>query len=437
MTKTVVGLYDDFNDARKTVQDLVDSGFRRDDISLVASNATGEFDQYDRDGKHRTEHDRGDVSTEEGAGIGAGIGAAIGGLGGLLMGLGVLAIPGVGPALAAGPIASLLVGAGIGGVTGGVAGALANMGVPEEEAGYYAEGVRRGGTLVTVATADDRADDVAAIMSRHNPVDIDERAGRWREEGWTGYDRNAKPYTAEQVRTEREKYHTADTGHTARPKQTTRTERDEAKLPVVEEELQVGKRQVQRGGARVHTHVTERPVEENVRLREEHVDVERRPVDRPVSEADRGAFRDETFEVTETAEEAVVGKRARVIEEVVVSKDVGERTEKVSDTVRRTDVDVERVGKEQAVGQTGFETHDSDFRTHYNSNLADSGYTYAELAPVYRYGYSLGSDPGYNNRDWSKVEPEARKMWEERNPGTWDQFKGEVRYAWEQARSHR
>ncbi|HEV2293077.1 MAG TPA: YsnF/AvaK domain-containing protein [Tepidisphaeraceae bacterium] len=117
-----------------------------------------------------------------------------------------------------------------------------------------------------------------------------------------------------------------------------------ARLPVIEEELRVGKRQVETGGVRVRQEVSERPVEAEVTLREEHVNVERRPVDRPLTEADRdAAFKDQTIEMTERGEQAVVQKAGKVVEEVVVNKDVDQRTEKVRDTVRRTDVKVEKI----------------------------------------------------------------------------------------------
>ncbi len=123
----------------------------------------------------------------------------------------------------------------------------------------------------------------------------------------------------------------------------------EAVLPVIEEELQVGKRQVEGGGVRVTNRVTEKPVEGQVNLREEHVNVERHPVNRPVSDADAAAFREGTIEVTEKSEQAVVGKQARVVEEVVVGKQATERTETVRDTVKRTDVDVEDLTRQQDV----------------------------------------------------------------------------------------
>ncbi len=114
----------------------------------------------------------------------------------------------------------------------------------------------------------------------------------------------------------------------------------EAVIPVVEEELEVGKRQVQSGGAHIRTGVTETPVEQSVNLREEHVTVSRHAVNEPVTNQ-ATAFKEQSFEVTETAEVPVVAKQARVVEEVVVGKTATERTETVHDTVRRTDVEVE------------------------------------------------------------------------------------------------
>jgi len=211
----------------------------------------------------------------------------------------------------------------------------------------------------------------------------------------------------------------------------------EAVLPVVEEDVDIGKRQVETGGVRVHTTIQERPVEEQVNLREERVNVERRPVDRPVSDAN-AAFQEQSFEVTEMAEQPVVRKQARVIEEVVVSKDVQERTETVQDTVRRQDVHVHEQGTkgmERAVGATGYDAYDADYRNHFQTTAANSGYTYDQYAPIYRYGYTLANDTRYRNRDWATIEADARTRWEERNPGTWNEFKDSVRYAWDKARN--
>jgi uncharacterized protein (TIGR02271 family) len=117
-----------------------------------------------------------------------------------------------------------------------------------------------------------------------------------------------------------------------------------AKIPVIEENMDIGKRQIERGGVRVRTRVIERPVEQNVRLRDERVHVERYPVNRPVTADDIRAFREGSIEIRETVEEPVVRKEARVVEEVAINKEAGERTETVRDTLQQTDVDVEETG---------------------------------------------------------------------------------------------
>lgn len=206
MARTVVAIYDDFQSANSAVRDLVDNGFPRDNISLIANNSRGE---YGYTGSIASTTNPVTASSESvadetgaGAGVGAGIGAAIGGIGGLLVGLGALTIPGIGPIIAAGPLAvalSTLTGAGVGavagGVTGGLLGALVGLGIPEEEAGYYAEGVRRGGVLVTVQADDQNTDQVMDILNHHGPIDINTRAEQWRQQGWTGYDPNSQTFS--------------------------------------------------------------------------------------------------------------------------------------------------------------------------------------------------------------------------------------------------
>jgi hypothetical protein len=144
--------------------------------------------------------------------VGAGAGALVGSIGGLLVGLGALTIPGIGPILAAGPIAAALAGAGVGAAAGGVIGALADLGIPEDEAQHYAEGIRRGGTLVAVKTDDSASERAMDIMYRHGPIDLEERAAHWRERGWTGWSPSASPYTTEDLRREREAYPAAFAG---------------------------------------------------------------------------------------------------------------------------------------------------------------------------------------------------------------------------------
>ena len=211
MAKTVVGLFDDFAEAQSVVQDLVNAGFSRNDISIAANQtASG----YTGDGATV-----GTAGTGEGHAVGkdAGIGAGIGGVVGLLVGLGALTIPGIGPVLAAGPLAAALgvtvgstvTGAVVGGVVGGLVGALTHIGVPKEHAEYYAEGVRRGGTLVTVNAPDDQAEEAVDILNGHGAVDIEERGTSYRTAGYTGYSESAAPYTTEEVTRERDLYRTA------------------------------------------------------------------------------------------------------------------------------------------------------------------------------------------------------------------------------------
>ena len=199
MTQTITGLFDTYVQASDAVRDLEAAGVPHRDISIVANNAHGEHDHLGA----------GDRATEAGedAGKGAGIGATLGGIGGLLAGLGLLAIPGLGPVVAAGWLASTIVGAGVGAVVGGAAGglvgALTHAGVPEDDAHVYAEGVRRGGALVTARVSDVDAPATRAIL---NGVDLTTRRQAYAQEGWTRFDETAPAYTPEQVLVERQRY---------------------------------------------------------------------------------------------------------------------------------------------------------------------------------------------------------------------------------------
>jgi len=416
---TIVALYDTIVQAKQAVQALKNAGYTDTDISLVANDITGD---YARDLTVKAPADA--------AGAGATAGAIIGGLGGLLVGIGALVIPGIGPVLAAGPLAAAvttLVGAGVGAAAGGLLGALVDLGVPEEEAGYYAEGVRRGGALVTAHVDDSRLDKARSILQSYNPVNINARVADWKKAGWTGYSKDAKPYTAEQVKTERTRYlTTTPTMNTTNMNAKNLDKGGEITIPVVEEKMNVSKKEVEQGGVRVHKYVKERPVEADVSLREEHVRVDRRPVDRPTTAGIGDTFKDTTIEVTQKAEQAVISKEARVVEEVVVRKDVDQRTEKVRDTVRRTDVQVEEMGTKM----TG-QTYSTGWREHYQKTFANTGNQYDYYEPAYTYGETLRSDKRYSNWDWTRLEPEARRTWESRYDSPWDKIKGAVRYAWE------
>ena len=272
------------------------------------------------------------------------------------------------------------------------------FGVSDREGNHYLEGLRRGGILVRVECDEQETDGITDVMERHDVVNIDERASEWEKSGWTN--RGA-------------------------------VNEKEAIVPVVEEDLQVGKRQVSRGGVRIYRHVTEEPIEETVKLRDERVRVDRKPTNRPVDRGDETMFTEQRIEMSETAEEPVVSKQARVIEEIIVRKDVNERTETIRDSVRRTDVDVTQTGSDQNQTANDLGRHENDWRNYYNAKLSNTGYTYNQYGPAYRYGYTLASDPRYRGKQWSAIESDARRAWEERNKGTWEQFKDAIRYAWD------
>ena len=181
--RTVTGLFDTYEDASAAVANLESAGIPEADISIVSNNGGTDVD--------------GDSNAAVGAETGAGVGAVVGGAGGLLAGLGMLAIPGVGPVVAAGWLAALAAGAvggaAVGGATGGLIGAMTTSGVSEEDAHVYAEGVRRGGSLVTARVDESRVAEAESILKGSNWVDPVERRGLYRGEGWTGFDPTLTP----------------------------------------------------------------------------------------------------------------------------------------------------------------------------------------------------------------------------------------------------
>lgn len=200
------------------------------------------------------------------------------------------------------------------------------FGLDDDDAAYsYSEAMRRGSTAVVVDAEDEaEAQRASNILSRFDPIDIDRRVSEWEATGWRRPGLEADP--------------------AARATDPSRVG-ERSTIPVVEERLQVGKRVVQGGGVRVFTRTRQVPVEERVELREERATVSRRPADRPVTDADR-PFEDRSLEVHESREEPVVGKTARVVEEVVVGKETRRREEAVRDSVRKTEVEVQQAAQD-------------------------------------------------------------------------------------------
>ncbi|TQF35080.1 membrane protein [Bradyrhizobium sp. UNPF46] len=202
MTVTISRLYDNYADAERAVTRLEAAGVPHSDISIVANNSDNWYGS--RSGK--VDRDRDGVDDRaEGAGTGAGIGAGLGGAAGLLAGLGLLAIPGLGPVVAAGWLASMAVGAAAGAATGGIIGALTEAGVSREDASRYAEGVRRGGTLVTARVPDQDRARLDALLNER-AVNLQERSAAWQQSGWTDFDAASPPLSPEDVGRERELY---------------------------------------------------------------------------------------------------------------------------------------------------------------------------------------------------------------------------------------
>lgn len=297
---------------------------------------------------------------------------------------------------------------------GGISGFFHRLfggGDSDEYSGHYAEAVRRGNSVLCVTAPADQIDRIVDIMNAAGAVDIDRHVENYRQTGYEEHDSNAPAYSYGEATSERESFRGNES----------------AVLPVVEEEVQVGKRMVQRGGVRVHSRVVEEPVDEAVELREEHVKVERRPVDRPLGAGDK--LRDQTIEVTEMAEEPVIGKRARVREEVVVGKEATTRTEKIRDNVRRTEVNVEKVAARD---------YGDDFRQDWQSRYSTSGEPYETYAPAYDYGYRSASDPRYQGKNWSDVQQDLRTDYTRKNPNSsWERMKDAVRYGWEKVTGNR
>jgi tetrahydromethanopterin S-methyltransferase subunit F len=192
--QTLVALYRNFDDAENAVDELVNSGIDRNMISLVANNTTGEYSDYVSDVDYDDDDDA--VTADQGAAFGA----ASGGIIGALAGLGALAIPGIGPVIAAGPLIAALTGGAVGALagapTGGlVAGLIKTHHIDDTDAEVYAEGVRRGENLLTVQVEEPLVSRTRDILNRYNPTDIHNESSLWRSEGWSKFDESATPYS--------------------------------------------------------------------------------------------------------------------------------------------------------------------------------------------------------------------------------------------------
>ncbi len=199
MIKIAVGSFDSAADAANVARDLRAAGFLDGDVNMIINNAQRDPASASHDAAMKNDP----PAVAEGAAEGAFAGGALGGMAGLAASVMGLAIPGIGPILAAGPIVAALAGAGTGAIAGGLIGSLADLGIQKSEAEYYAEAVRRGAALITVRVDATRADEALAIMRSHDAFDIKERVEQWRRSGWDRYDPDARPFTYDQIERDR------------------------------------------------------------------------------------------------------------------------------------------------------------------------------------------------------------------------------------------
>jgi stress response protein YsnF len=270
--QTVIGMFDDANQARQAAQQLESIGVTRDHIDIAAQQVSGSSTEARTDDND------------------------------------------------------------------GISGFFRSLFNSDDEVQNYATVARRGALVTVHADTPQEAERARDVLDRCGAVDVDERAQQYRS-GWMG------------------------AGQQNLQQQSMTEQNTTGAIPIIEEQMQVGKRVVETGGARLRSRIVERPVEEHLRLREEHVSVERVPVNRPATEADIESFREGEMEITERAEVPVVGKEARVVEEVRLGKEVEERDETIRGTVRRTDVDVERIEGDQAFQQRRMSAEDDDMNT--------------------------------------------------------------------------
>jgi uncharacterized protein (TIGR02271 family) len=477
-----VGLFRDSEDARKAIGALKDAGFGGDDISVLMPDRGETRDMAAETG----------TKAGEGAATGLVTGGILGGVGGFLVGIGALAIPGVGPFIAAGALATTLGGAAVGAGVGAIAGALIGMGIPKEEAEYYEGEVRGGRTLVTVR-AGARMNEADAILHEFGAYDVEHRdrapvaargttstgtTGRWEDEAplyrsrwqtqygttgksWDdyepayryGWEMRSRPEYRDQPwqEVEPELRHDWEKRYPTRPwnlmheairdawdtmagtARTGATTREDlaggGTLQLREEELRVQKRPVETGHLTVGKEVVQEQRTMEVPVTREEVTVERRPVDRRPSDRPIEET-SRTLEVPVHEERVDVVKRPVVYEEVGVGKRQVTDTQSVSDTVRREEVRIQREGD---VNVQGWNEAMPKYRERWQERHGSTGGRWEDYEPSYRYGYEMRSRPEYRGRPFSEVEPSMQSDWPKRYPNTpWDRARDSVREAWDE-----
>jgi stress response protein YsnF len=379
--RTVIGLFGNAGEARRAIDELQGLGYEANKISVVTNVATQQAIEARKS-----------------------------------MGLESLSLVDVGQVATGGPLRDVL--SKQSGPSGALGSALQLFGLTPELAEHYVSGVRHGETLESLTVDDRDSDRVLSVMRRRTAAPApapapDAAPARAKEEIASAPPAAAAEPPAVPAEPPAAK---STNGHRFEIEG-----RDEERIiPILREEMRVGRRTVERGGVRVSSHVIERPVSEQVKLRETHVDIERRAVDRPLR-ADEKGFADDNVEMVEMADEAVVSKQARVVEEVVVRKHVEDRTATISDKVRSTEIEFGKLRTFDA----------DDYRRHFEGSKI--GGSFEPYLPAYQFGHELHQQKDTSSR-WDDMEASARDRWEQDHPGTWDKFKDAIRHSWSHAR---
>ncbi|HEY0054388.1 MAG TPA: YsnF/AvaK domain-containing protein [Pedobacter sp.] len=307
MSQTVIGIFENENEAQQAVQNLVSQGFNREDVDVASSSSSQSTGS--------TSSDNDDDS------FGTSISNFFGSL----------------------------------------------FGSDDDRTSSYSEVAKRGVTVTVHARSESEAERAADVLDENGAVDIDEKASQYRGGQSYGSDNSSDSAFPgiSQSNTSGSDYNPNDISETRSESDYNRNDINERSIPIIEENLNVGKREVESGGARLRSRIVEKPVEESVRLRSEHVNIERNPVNRQATDSDFNSFEEGTIEMREHKEVPVVGKEAWVKEEVSLNKEVEETEETIRDTVRSTEVDVENLTDEQRLSNS------TSYSNQTNNNLDD------------------------------------------------------------------
>ena len=447
MARTVIALYDDFVSASKATEGLIDRGYIREKISIVSNDVRGEhakaIQAVQADEAAETGESEFQVQLKD--------------LQRALLNLGTMEIPGAGPILAAGPITASLAD------SSELMKSLMSLGIPEQSAHYYAEGVRKGGTIVALEVSREATQKAIETLNSYGPVDMKKRVQQWQEGGWNEYDPSAEPLREEQL-WPREEYRKpeerADTEmeeqlwpreEYRKPEEKVDTEKEEQLWPReeyrepeekadTEEARQLWPRDEYRdkpslaeefttppGEKPAEVGVPPIPKEEQLWPREEY----RKPEEKAETEKEEQLWPREEYRKPEEKAETEEDEELWPRDEYRASDEKAEAAEEKV-IYPRGEI---RAQQEDKATASGFKTYESAYRKHFEASVTEPGTTFDQYQPAYRYGYNLAVSERFKEyKEWEKLEPMAKRYWNERNPGTWDRYKESVRKGWEEVK---